>query len=257
MRIAMIGAGNLATNMGLALKKAGHDVVQVYSRTMESASTLANQLGCAYTTNVEEVTCDADLYVFSVKDDVLESLAQQIGKSRGGALFVHTAGSMPLDVFKGCAKHYGVFYPMQTFSKNKPLDFKEIPCFIEAESESSLETLHKLGATISNRIYKLDSNRRKYLHLSAVFACNFANHCFDIAAEILEKHGIPFGVMLPLIDETAQKIHYMSPFDAQTGPAIRYDENVMKKHEVLMDEEPLYKDIYKLMSKSIHERRND
>ena len=254
MKIALIGAGNLATNLGPALKGVGHEVVQVYSRTMESAVLLADKLECSCTNNIDEITHEADIYIMAVKDDALESLAQKLCKGRAGSLFLHTAGSMPLDVFKDVAKHYGVLYPMQTFSKNKSLDFNKIPCFVEAEGEVSLTILKSLAASISDRVYELTSENRKYLHLSAVFACNFANHCYSIAADLLEKHGIPFNVMLPLIDETAEKVHHLSPREAQTGPAVRYDENVMQKHEALLHDAPNYEEIYKLMSKSIHER---
>ena len=254
MKIALIGAGNLATNIGPALKAAGHDVVQVYSRTMESAVLLADKLECACTNNIEAVTHDADIYIVAVKDNALESLAQMLCKGREEHLFVHTAGSMPLEVFKGVAKHYGVLYPMQTFSKNKSLDFSKIPCFVEAESEESLALIKTLAASITNSVYELTSENRKYLHLAAVFACNFANHCYSVAADLLEKHGIPFQVMLPLIDETAEKVHHLAPREAQTGPAVRYDENVMQKHLALLHETPNYEEIYKLMSKSIHEQ---
>lgn len=254
MKIALIGAGNLATNLGAALKKAGHNVVQVYSRTIESANTLAHQLHCAYTNSIDEIVFGADLYIVAVKDDALESLLERLCKGREESLFVHTAGSMPLSVFENVANHYGVFYPMQTFSKGKLVEFNEIPCFIEAEGKESLEILQSLGRSISNKVYELSSEKRKYLHLAAVFACNFANHCYGIAADLLEKQGIPFDVMLPLIDETAQKVHLLAPNEAQTGPAVRYDENVMGKHESLLNDAPIFKELYKLMSISIHER---
>ena len=254
MKIVLIGAGNLATNLGVALKKAGHDVMQVYNRTMESAILLANRLECACTNDVDKILHGADVYIVSIKDDALESVVPKICKGREESLFAHTAGSMPMDVFKGFARHYGVLYPMQTFSKSKSVDFNEIPCFVEAESEDSLNVLKTLCASISNRVIEMTSENRKYLHLAAVFACNFANHCYTIAADVLEKHGIPFDVMLPLIDETAEKVHSLPPQQAQTGPAVRYDKNVMDKHLALLNENGNYEEIYKIMSKSIYER---
>jgi predicted short-subunit dehydrogenase-like oxidoreductase (DUF2520 family) len=134
------------------------------------------------------------------------------------------------------------------------VDFKEIPCFVEAESEASLDVLKNLCASISDRVIEMTSDNRKYLHLAAVFACNFANHCYAIAADVLEQHGIPFDVMLPLIDETAEKVHQMAPRKAQTGPAVRYDKNVMDKHLELLGNSANYEEIYKIMSKSIYER---
>lgn len=159
---------------------------------------------------------------------------------------------MSVDIFKGHAKHYGVLYPMQTFSKQRIVDFKVIPCFIEASDVSAKSILQQLCDSISDRVYELSSDNRKYLHLAAVFACNFVNHCYEISSGILNKNDIPFDVMLPLIDETAKKVHEMKPKDAQTGPAVRYDENVISRQMQLLNGTPLNKEIYQLMSKSIH-----
>lgn len=251
MRVVLIGAGNLATNLGKALFRAGHQVVQVWSRTEASASALASQLKCPWTTEVDGVMDVADIFIIAVKDSVLPSLAEALKEGREDQLFVHTAGSMPLDVLP--FKRRGVLYPMQTFSKDKEVDFSVIPCFVESSDESSLASIKKLSYTISDTVYELDSENRKYLHLAAVFCCNFANHCFSLGAALLKEHGdIPFSVMLPLIDETAAKLYSMSPQEAQTGPAVRWDENVMSKHLQLLSGKPDMQKIYELMSKSIH-----
>jgi len=251
MRVVLIGAGNLATNLGKALFRAGHQVVQVWSRTEASASALASQLKCPWTTEVDGVMEGADIFIIAVKDSVLPSLAEALKEGRENQLFVHTAGSMPLDVLP--FKRRGVLYPMQTFSKDKEVDFSVIPCFVESSDESSLASIKKLSYTISDTVYELDSENRKYLHLAAVFCCNFANHCFSLGAALLKEHGdIPFSVMLPLIDETAAKLYSMSPQEAQTGPAVRWDENVMSKHLQLLSGKPDMQKIYELMSKSIH-----
>lgn len=252
MRVVLIGAGNLATNLGKALFSAGHEVVQVYSRTEVSASALAVVLKCGYTTDVAAVEKEADVFILSVKDSALPSVAHSLAEGRKGQLFVHTAGSMPMDVLPTARR--GVFYPMQTFSKNKEVDFSVIPCFIEAKEEGDSQLLKKLALSISDTVYELDSEHRKYLHLAAVFCCNFANHCFVLGAKLLETHGgIPFSVMLPLIEETAKKLYKMSPREAQTGPAVRWDENVMDKHLQLLSETPDIQRIYQLLSQSIHD----
>ncbi len=252
MKIVLIGAGKLATNLGRALAALGHDLQQVYSRTMESASTLANQLGATPVTHIEDVDADADLYIVSVKDSALGDLIPDLCKGKETKVFVHTAGSMPMDVFKGMAIHYGVLYPMQTFSKEKKVDFSKIPCFIEASDDYAHEIVSSLAHELSRMVYELSSEDRKYLHLSAVFACNFVNHCYAISHDILQEHGIPFEVMLPLIDETAEKVHSLAPQKSQTGPAVRYDENVIRKQAALLKDNPLLKDIYERMSLSIH-----
>lgn len=256
MKIVLIGAGNLATHLGKALHAAGHDMVQVFSRTMQSAETLASLLDAEPLTDMAQVCDDADVYIFSVKDSALEQLISQLcgGEKK---VFLHTAGSMPMSVFRGKALHYGVLYPMQTFSKQREVDFSIIPCFIEANDEFALKQIESLAGQISHRVYQLSSEDRKYLHLSAVFACNFANHCYAASQELLQQHGIPFDVMLPLIDETAAKVHGMTPKEAQTGPAVRYDENVIGKQIQLLENQPYFQKIYDCMSKSIHELESE
>ena len=272
MKIVLIGAGNLATHLGKALHAAGHDMLQVFSRTMQSAETLASLLDAEPLTDIAQVMDDADVYIFSVKDSALVQLVAQLcrheadGLGEDGAVnalrkakkgehervFLHTAGSMPMSVFKGMAQHYGVLYPMQTFSKQREVDFSIIPCFVEANDEFAQKQIEGMAREISGRVYQLSSEDRKYLHLSAVFACNFANHCYAISQELLEEHGIPFDVMLPLINETAAKVHEMKPKEAQTGPAVRYDENVIGKQSKLLENHPHFKKVYDSMSKSIH-----
>lgn len=252
MKIVMIGAGNLATNLGKALFDAGNDIVQVFSRTQEAASTLAAMVGGSPTTNLEDVNKEADVYILSVKDSVLADIIPMLCKGREEKVFLHTAGSVPMDVFKGMARHYGVLYPMQTFSKSKILDFSYIPCFVEGNDEQAFEMARGLADRISEHVYLLGSAERKHLHLAAVFACNFVNHCYEISSEILEKHGLPFEIMLPLIEETAHKVHGMAPKDAQTGPAVRYDQNIIRAQSELLRDNPMFKQIYESMSLSIH-----
>ena len=230
MKIVLIGAGNLATNLGKALLSAGHDIVQVFSRTVESATALAQIAGGAPVTDIEQVRADADLYVVSVKDSVLGELLPRLCKG----------------------KETKVFYPMQTFSKSKEVDFSEIPCFIEANDDYAHTMIADMAHELSGNVYELSSADRKYLHLSAVFACNFVNHCYAISEKILADHGIPFDVMLPLIDETARKVHELSPREAQTGPAVRFDENVIRMQAALLKNQPQIKDIYERLSLGIH-----
>lgn len=252
MKIILIGAGNLATHLGKAIFAAGHDVVQVFSRTMQSATALASEVGAQPVSDISTVRADADLYVVSVKDSAIVELIPVLCKGKETKVFLHTAGSIPMDVFQGMALHYGVLYPMQTFSKQREVDFSQIPCFIEANDEHALQLIGDVAHQVSSRVYHLASEDRKYLHLSAVFACNFVNHCYALSREILEEHGIPFDVMLPLIDETAAKVHELDPKEAQTGPAVRYDENVLRAQGALLKSNPQMKDIYDRMSMSIH-----
>ena len=252
-RIALIGAGNVATHLGVAWSRTGFEVVQVYSRTEQSASELGTRLGVPFVTSLEKVCQDADIYVMAVKDAVLQELIPALVKGREDALFVHTAGSMPMGVWDGYAPRHGVLYPMQTFSKAREVDFSSVSFFVEANHTEALEVLKELAGTLSPKVYEATSAQRTYLHMAAVFACNFANHMYALSAQLLEKNGLPFDAMLPLIDETARKVHGLHPHDAQTGPAVRRDVNVMDKHLAMLADEPEIKEIYRIISKSIQE----
>ena len=250
-RIALLGAGNVATHLGKAWQQAGCTVVQVYSRTEQSASELATCLGVPFVISLDEVCTDADIYVVAVKDAVLQELIPALVKGREAALFVHTAGSMPMAVWQGVAPRHGVLYPMQTFSKAREVDFTSVSFFVEANHQADKEALKELAGALSPKVYEATSAQRAYLHMAAVFACNFANHMYTLSARLLEKNGLPFDAMLPLIDETARKVHGLHPHDAQTGPAIRGDENVMGKHLAMLADEPEVKEIYRIISDSI------
>jgi len=253
-RIVLIGAGNVATHLGMGLQKAGWQVVQVYSRTEASASELASRLGVPFVTSLEAVCTDADVYLVMVKDAVLQELIPAVVKGREGALFVHTAGSVSMSVWENHARRYGVLYPMQTFSKAREVDFALVSFFVEANGETELLRLKEMASSLSPKVYEATSAQRTYLHMAAVFACNFANHMYALSAHLLEKNGLPFDAMLPLIDETARKAHVLSPKDAQTGPAVRRDTNVMNKHLEMLAGEPKMKEIYKIISNSIQEK---
>ena len=185
--IVFIGAGNLATNLAKALYHKGFRIVQVYSRTMESARTLAEKVEAEYTTDLQEVSKDAKLYIVSLKDAALVDLLPQITEGKQNSLLVHTAGSIPMSIWEGYAERYGVFYPMQTFSKQREVNFQEVPFFVEAKRPEDVELLKAVAATLSEKVYEASSEQRKSLHLAAVFICNFTNHMYALAADLLEK----------------------------------------------------------------------
>ena len=190
----------------------------------------------------------------AVKDAVLADVVSEACRGREEKVFAHTAGSMPIDIFNGQARHYGVLYPMQTFSKQRKVDFSLIPVFTEYNDAKANSLITALANSLSDKVTALSSADRRHLHLAAVFACNFANHCFSLAADVMERHGMTFDMLLPLIDETVEKVHEMHPLRAQTGPAIRYDENVLSRQRSLLDGDDLAQTIYDTMSKSIHEK---
>lgn len=249
MKIVFIGAGNLATRLSLAMQRVGMQIAQVYSRTEGSARALAGKLGCGWTDSLSAIKGDADLYIFSVKDAALQDVVSKVASCKG--MWVHTAGSMPMSVFEGRAERYGVLYPLQTFSKEREVNFDTVPLFLEASTEQDAEYLRSVACALSENVRFLSSDKRRHLHLAAVFACNFTNHIYALAYKLLEEEGIPTDVLLPLIDETTAKIHAMPPSAAQTGPAVRYDENVIDRHFQMLDD-PDMKAIYRLLSQSIH-----
>ncbi|MDR2120417.1 MAG: DUF2520 domain-containing protein [Tannerella sp.] len=249
MKIVFAGAGNVATHLSAAMRDAGHTVVQVYSRTEAHARILAERLQAEWTTCLERLVPDADLYVFSLSDDVLAGAIARVRPN--GGLWIHTAGSVSTDVFGQHAVRCGVLYPLQTFSVARETDFRRIPCFVEARLPEDELLLCRIAGQISADVRKLTSGKRKYLHLAAVYACNFTAHMYAVAAAILEEQGISWKALLPLIDETAAKLHTLAPAQAQTGPAVRNDRRVMEMHEDLLTDADL-KRIYRMISSHIY-----
>ena len=249
MKIVFIGAGNLATRLSLAMQRVGMQIGQVYSHTEASARQLATRLGCPWTNDLSALQEDGDLYVFSLKDTVLSDVISKVKPNNG--MWVHTAGSMPMSVFEGYAQRFGVLYPLQTFSKGRNVNFDVIPIFLEANTDKNADYLKNIASALSENVRFMSSEKRRSLHLAAVFACNFTNHIYTLSYKLLENESISADVLLPLIDETVSKIHSMPPAAAQTGPAIRYDENVINKHLAMLDD-PDMQAIYRLLSQNIH-----
>lgn len=250
MRICLLGAGNVAVHLGKHLQAAGYTLVQVYSRTESSARSLAQALGCAYTNDLLSLSV-ADYYLCALKDEALPQVLKQIPSFPG--LWLHTSGSLGLEVFEPYTRRCGVLYPLQTFSKQRELNLKEVPFFIESFSPELLYDIRSMAEKLSEKVYELDSAKRRYLHLAAVFACNFSNHLYALAAEILQEQGLSFDLLLPLIDETAGKVHEKTPKEAQTGPALRMDRNIIDKHLAILQSEPKRAELYNLLSESIFE----
>ena len=248
-KVVCLGAGNLATHLSLTLQKKGFPIAQVYSRSDASARTLGEKLQTEYTTDLSRIILNASVYIFSVTDSALEEVLQNLPPLSG--LLIHTAGGIPMDIFASYASRYGVFYPLQTFSKDRPVAFDHIPIFIEANNSRDEALLKEIGHCLSDSVIPMPSEKRKYLHLAAVFACNFSNHLYAQASDILAKQGIPREVLLPIIRETADKIKQMNPRDAQTGPAVRCDRNVMDKQIALLQGDSQKEEIYELLSRSI------
>ena len=256
-RVVILGAGRVATHLAPALLHAGYELLQVWSRTEESAKSLSDSLGIPYTTNLDAVVADADIYIVCVSDSALSQVAERIvARVKTNSLFLHTAGSVGIELWQRCgALRYGILYPLQTFSKERAVDFREVSLFVEASDEETMTTIERVAHGLSEKVYHADSKRRAQLHIAAVFACNFANAMYGAADRLLAEAGIPFEVLLPLIDETAAKVHALAPHSAQTGPAVRGDSAVLQNHmAALAGDEDLHA-MYALISNYINKNR--
>ncbi|NOY37872.1 MAG: DUF2520 domain-containing protein [Chlorobi bacterium] len=247
--ITLVGVGNLGYHLAHALYHAGYQMVQVAGRSRDHVESLAVELGCRWTVRLTELVTDVDLVILAINDRVLETVIRQV--DFGETLVVHTSGAVPLSVFTGHVKNYGVLYPLQTFSRGRIPDFKGLPFCIEACIPAHTEFLNDLVFSLTAIPVRIDSAQRAYLHLSAVFVNNFVNHLFGCAEEIMDKAMLPFSLLAPIMRETIAKAQNIGPSNAQTGPAVRNEENVIKKHLELLSFSPEMKKLYGVLTESI------
>ena len=245
--IVILGAGNVAFHLTRALIENTCNVPQIFNRTLEHAREIGEANRISYTDKISEIE-KADIYIIASADSGIEEFSHYIPYD--DVLVVHTSGSSPMSVLKGDYRK-GVFYPLQTFSKERTMRYDNIPFFIEAENSEDLKKLNELGNRISNEVHELNFASRMQVHMTGVWANNFVNHLYYIAGNICEQNNVPFDVLLPLIQETANKVIEMSPKDAQTGPAKRGDQVIIDRHlEALQDDSRLLQ-IYQILTDSI------
>ncbi|NOZ45367.1 MAG: DUF2520 domain-containing protein [Chlorobi bacterium] len=251
MKIVLFGSGNVAYNLAFALKENKHNIIQIIGRTEESTQNLAKKVDAAYALTYTKLIKKADIYFLAVNDDSIANIVKQ--DIFNNKLVVHLSGSISINVFKNKVKNYGVFYPLQTFSKNKLLQFKNIPICIEANTTGNLNKLKDLAGTgsLTDSIFTLNSIQRKKIHIAAVFASNFVNHMYTISKKYLSNNSIDFEILKPLIEQTTQKVMEQEPEKSQTGPAIRKDMKVIKSHLALLEDKPFEYEIYKILSEHI------
>lgn len=258
--VVILGAGRVATHLVPIIHQEAGRVVQIWSRSIASAQLLAEPIDVPYTNDLCAVVSDADIYIVCVVDDALPHVAAKLAevvsihrKVSSQPLLLHTSGSVPVEVWRQTgAMHYGVIYPLQTFSKNKFVDMSKVPFFIESSDNQSMVVIKDFVHKMSLMVHVADSASRMKLHIAAVFACNFTNAMYDAAYRLLAQSNLPFEVMLPLIEETANKVKKLIPREAQTGPASRGDHRVVRAHiEALLGDDELL-EMYKLISKYIN-----
>lgn len=248
MKVVIIGSGNVATHIAKALVAVNVNVTQIWSYHFQNAISLADEVKAIAIKDLSEVDVDADICLVSVKDDEIANVAHRLNSYKG--LIVHTSGAVDLSIFSHF-ENYGVFYPLQTFSKDKQVEFSNIPLCVEANNDQSLLALKQLANKLSTNVVSVNSAKRKFLHLAAVFACNFTNHLYALADDLLKANDLDFNIIRPLITETANKVQNTFPLLVQTGPAIRSDEKTLKMHEEMLNDDQAMLEIYKILSNSI------
>ena len=242
--VVILGSGNVASQLIRAFLKIDTiNLKQVYTRNQEDINTLKDSID---TTNDISLLKQADVTIIAVSDDAISSISTHIKNS----FVVHTSGSVDMKSLNNIGRK-GVFYPLQSFSKKKKVDFKNIPICLESETKEDLLKLEELVSLLQSKSYILSSHQRKKIHVAAVFANNFSNHMYTIANEICEKYNIPFDILHPLIEETSDKIKNITPKKAQTGPAKRNDAETIENHLNLLSKKQ--QEIYLKITQSIQE----
>jgi predicted short-subunit dehydrogenase-like oxidoreductase (DUF2520 family) len=252
MNVSVIGSGNLAWHLAPALDNAGYIVKEVYSRNPKHAEELTGRLYQAEVkATLDFSTSPSTVFIICSSDDAIEDIAREIILP-GESFLIHTSGSQPLSVLQYAATtNTGVFYPLQTFTKNKKIDFKNVPLFIESNNEETEVMAISMAKAISTQVKKIFSEERKALHVAAVFASNFSNHMLTLSKQILEQNNLTFDLLKPLISETINKSLSIGPEEAQTGPAKRGDLEILDRQLDFLKEEETLSELYKLISQSI------
>jgi predicted short-subunit dehydrogenase-like oxidoreductase (DUF2520 family) len=254
-RIVLLGTGNVAWHLGHALLQNGIPVSQVLGRNGSAVQQLTEELNIKNSGRPEELDPEADACLICISDDAILHVLEKM--KPGNCLFIHTAGSLPMDLLSGFAGNYGVLYPLQSLTKGRPVNYANMPVLVEANTQDNLMFIMKIACKISGRVIEADSNQRLFLHLAAVFANNFSNHMFALAEKLTQEHGLSFELLKPLMEETAAKAISLSPRKAQTGPAFRGNSKVMGKHLDLLQNHPELQQLYRLISDSIRKTCND
>jgi predicted short-subunit dehydrogenase-like oxidoreductase (DUF2520 family) len=246
--VTFIGSGNVASQLALAFAAAKIEIRQIYSPQIAHAKKLSKKVNAKAIDSLSQIEVGADIYIIAINDDAISKI---VGKLKpGNSIVVHTAGSISIEVLHRFPNH-GILYPLQTLSAKRKTNFSKVPLCLEASSNQVMQILNQIGKKIQAPVFKLDSDQRKAAHLAAVFACNFTNQLYAIAAKIASENQLPFDLLRPLIMETASKVQSMLPVDAQTGPAVRNDKKVMQQHLQLLQDQPELKKLYREISRQI------
>ncbi|WP_133746470.1 Rossmann-like and DUF2520 domain-containing protein [Acinetobacter sp. 3664] len=257
MKISLIGSGRVAFHLAQALLAQGHNIVQVYARDFDKTQKFAEKIQAKACQSLQQFQ-PVDLIILAVSDSAIAELVKQVHELFPETLMVHTSGSTDIEVISHVHEKAGVFYPLQTFSLERNVDWTATPLFVEAVADVDQKLLSDLANSLSNRVYQYSSKQRLTLHLAAVFACNFSNYCFDMAKQIVDAEQVDFSLLYPLMIETAKKATENDPKHMQTGPAVRGDQNILAMHQNLLAqaERDDLKEVYQLLSDGIVKRHH-
>ena len=252
MKIVVVGSGNVATHFARAFHASGNEIAQVYSRNISHAQVLASQLDAQAIDRFADLADDAHLYLLAIPDDALYEVVTQISPKQG--IVVHTSGSVPMDVLKPLSAKIGVVYSPQTFIKSLEMNYSELPFCLEASDGEVLERLKNLVLPVSQKIYDINSDQRRKLHLAAVFVNNFGNALNAMAQDITTQNDIPFEILHPIIAVTAEKASHGDLWQLQTGPAVRGDEKTISNHKKLLSGDGDLLELYSLITSIIQKK---
>jgi predicted short-subunit dehydrogenase-like oxidoreductase (DUF2520 family) len=250
MRIVILGSGNVATVLGKAIKNAGHEVLQVYDRSVLKAIVLANELASVGIDNWQQISLEADIYLMALSDGAIPEVAKKLRLQKG--ILVHTAGAVSKIVLQYAALHYGVLYPLQSLRKEKTA-YENIPLLVDGSSADTIETIVDFANTITSFVAKATDEQRLKLHVAAVVVSNFTNYLYGLAEDYCQKEHVPFAMLQPLIGEVAQRLQNHHAAEMQTGPAIRKDLVTIEKHTELLRDYADLQEVYTFISKKIME----
>lgn len=251
MKITILGAGNVATQLALVLKKSGHEIVQIYNRSNDAGVELAKTVGAGFSSDLSNLA-DADVYIVAVKDDAIAEIGNTFKSN--GKIVAHTSGTKSKDLLQSASSNFGIFYPLQTMTKTSKVDFKTVPVLVEGSNKQTTAKLEELAKTISKNVHKVDEQQRQWIHVAAVFANNFTNHLFGISEQLLIAQGLHFEILKPLIFNFIQSLETHSPSEIQTGPAVRGDFQTIEKHMMLLGDDVRLQKVYQVLTESIIEQ---
>ena len=251
MNITILGAGNVATQLALVLKKNGHTIVQVYNRSHDAGQELAKTVGAGFVSDLNELE-DAEVYLLAVKDDAISEVVK--GLTPTSKIIAHTSGTKSKDLLSNAGSNFGIFYPLQTMTKSAKVDFKNVPLLVEGSNKQTTAKLGELAKSISKNVHQVDEQQRQWIHVAAVFANNFTNHLFGISEHLLLSHGLEFEILKPLIFNFIQNLDQHSPSELQTGPAVRGDLQTIEKHMQLLGDDTRLQKIYEVLTQSIMDK---